>query len=382
MSEAHCRRALLVFMEPTPYILDLVKALNRQSLFRVEVLFIGENLSQPWHLELGGIDAEKLPVGFWRARSMMSRRLSTHKYAALHLCGWGHPMLVWAMFQAAWRHIPLYVESDTPYDSRAGGWKALIKQCLYPLLFRLPTLMLPGGTRQAAYLRNFGVPEKRIRIVGMTVDVERMVTMASRFRLEMDARSRRAKLGIQAGEVAFIFVGRLEEHKGIAILLEAFAILRARGMTIALIVAGDGLLRETVVQATTRDPAIHWLGRLNGEEVVQAYCAADILVLPSSFEPWGLVVNEAMACGLPTIVSDRVGSADDLVVDKTTGRIVPANSVGELVEAMAWMAADGARLEKMGRAAQLLIKDWTMDNWARNICSAWDTQSNEIARIS
>ena len=89
---------------------------------------------------------------------------------------------------------------------------------------------------------------------------------------------------------------------------------------LCLAVAGDGSLRAHVEAIAAKpDCRVTYLGRLSGDDVLRSYLAADLLVLPSLFEPWGLVINEAMACGLPVIVSDRVGCADDLVRPAETG---------------------------------------------------------------
>jgi glycosyltransferase involved in cell wall biosynthesis len=132
-------------------------------------------------------------------------------------------------------------------------------------------------------------------------------------------------------------------------------------------------MRETVAMAAQRDAAILGVGRLSGDEVYKHYAAADVLILPSSREPWGLVVNEAMAAGLPVIVSDRVGSATDLVEGRGTGIVIPHDDVAALTSAMATLAQDQLGRERMAQAAKALIAQWDMRNWAKNIVSAWQT---------
>jgi glycosyltransferase involved in cell wall biosynthesis len=134
-----------------------------------------------------------------------------------------------------------------------------------------------------------------------------------------------------AGEtLRYLFVGRLIERKGIDVLLEAFR--RVDGGELAIV--GDGPLREAVEAAASQDPRIRLLGHRDGEALADAYRDAHVLMVPSLYEPWGLVVHEGLAHGLPVIATDEVGASDDLIESGTNGYVVPAGSAGALAEAM------------------------------------------------
>jgi len=168
-------------------------------------------------------------------------------------------------------------------------------------------------------------------------------------------------------------MGRLEGYKGVEVLLSAFARAAKEENNLRLVIGGDGSLRPRVEAiAADAEHRVTYLGRLSGDDVWRAYLAADFLVLPSLFEPWGLVVNEAMACGLPVIVSDRVGCADDLVPHGETGLVIGAGHEIELASAIQQLARAEPDRCRMGLAAENLISKWTLCNEARNIISAWD----------
>jgi glycosyltransferase involved in cell wall biosynthesis len=134
-----------------------------------------------------------------------------------------------------------------------------------------------------------------------------------------------------AGEtLRYLFVGRLIERKGIDVLLEAFR--RVDGGELAIV--GDGPLREAVEAAASQDPRIRLLGHRDGEALADAYREAHVLMVASLYEPWGLVVHEGLAHGLPVIATDEVGASDDLIESGTNGYVVPAGSAGALAEAM------------------------------------------------
>lgn len=134
---------------------------------------------------------------------------------------------------------------------------------------------------------------------------------------------------------------------------------------------GDGQLRTQLEdEAASLAPGrVTWLGFRNQSEAPSVYAAADVLVLPSDKEPWGLVVNEGMNAGLPTIVSDRVGSSADLVTDDT-GFIFPAGDLDALVSAMAKVAADADLRRRLSNGAKELISQWDFSKCAEGIAQA------------
>jgi glycosyltransferase involved in cell wall biosynthesis len=367
--------ALLLFVEPTPYILGLIRCIASSSTVRTEVGFCAENLSQQWDIPISGADAFILPKGALAAVWTVSRRIFSGHYRLLHLAGWGEPAQKAALLWAWVLRIPAYLQSDTPLPARSPLWKRLLKRMVYPLMFRIPARLLPGGTLQREYLKHYGVADDRIDIAQMTVDVagiRRQCAELERF----GSRSRvRLRHRIGAEHVAFIFIGRLESHKGIADLLGAFSRLCASRSDAALLVAGDGSSRLLVEKAAATNPAIHYLGRLDERGVVEAMNAADVAVLPSTFEPWGLVVNEAMAAGLPVIASNRVGCRADLVRQDQTGLVFSAGSVDSLLDAMLYMATRPDERKRMAAQARAAIGNWTLENWARNIVKAWESET-------
>jgi glycosyltransferase involved in cell wall biosynthesis len=154
----------------------------------------------------------------------------------------------------------------------------------------------------------------------------------------------------------FLFVGQLIERKGVRELLDAFTELG----TGELWIAGDGPARELASSVAGRTDRIRMLGHLSWEELQATYAAVDVLVLPSRYEVWGLVVNEALERGLPVIVSDQVGAANDLVRPGVNGLVVDAGSSVALHEALR------------------TISTWPPDRWA----AARATSSTKTAEWS
>ncbi|HVZ51728.1 MAG TPA: glycosyltransferase family 4 protein [Pseudolabrys sp.] len=358
---------LMLFLEPAPYIVAFVAAARKVWPGRIDVLYAATQLSQDWGTRIDEGDVV-LPRSQRLALAEIKRRIASRRYALVHLAGWGHPLLWRTMLYAA-RRVPVTVQSDTPAPRGEPAWKRYIKRAVYGVLFRIPKMFTPAGTPQADYVRSFGAAPSRIRIAQLTVDVAAIQEFTAKMASRRTAV--RSSMGLADEDLAILYVGRLEPHKGIDDLIDAFTALSRQIPSAKLLIAGDGSLRERVMALAARTHAVHYLGRLAGEAVWEAYGAADMFVLPSRFEPWGLVVNEAMAAGLPVVVTDCVGCARDLVRPGVSGLIVPASAPKLLAEAMEKLCGDAALRQRMADAARQIISGWTLANQASNTLSAW-----------
>jgi glycosyltransferase involved in cell wall biosynthesis len=173
----------------------------------------------------------------------------------------------------------------------------------------------------------------------------------------------RAQWQVPEGAVCYLFCAKFEVKKQPLLLLSAFrsAVADARPGSMHLLMVGDGALRaECESYARRYSLPVNFAGFMNQSRLAEAYVAADCLVLPSdSGETWGLVVNEAMACGRPAIVSDHVGCQADLVEAGVTGEVFPVGKESELAERLCRLAADPGLLSLMGKAARQRVAAYT-----------------------
>ena len=163
----------------------------------------------------------------------------------------------------------------------------------------------------------------------------------------------RQRWGIEENCVCYLFSGKFEAKKHPLELLEAFSAAVGLRGNMHLLMVGDGPLRPTCQRlADERGLPATFTGFLNQSEISDAYVAADCLVLPSDHgETWGLVVNEAMACGRSAVVSDKVGCRQDLIIEGRTGLSFPFGRWSELADRLTELASDRCRLRRMGEAA-------------------------------
>jgi glycosyltransferase involved in cell wall biosynthesis len=247
--------------------------------------------------------------------------------------GWHFKSFLQAASAARALGIPVMVRTDSHLDAPRPVAKRVIKSIAYPLFLRRFDVFLPTGTRAAAYLRHYRVSESRIRIVPCCIDVDAFRSGARRAR---DNREQiRAELGAANNELVLLFVGKLIDLKRAGDLLDAAGVLARAGRAVRVVLVGTGPLEAKLKQQASHllIPAT-FAGFVNQSLLPKFYVAADLLVLPSQSESWGLVVNEAFACGLPAIVSDRVGCAPDMICHNVTGRVVPGNGCQGLARAI------------------------------------------------
>jgi glycosyltransferase involved in cell wall biosynthesis len=203
------------------------------------------------------------------------------------------------------------------------------------------------------------------------LDVEAFSCACEAFR--QDRAASRAAWGIEERAVVFLFAGKLEQKKRPHDFLRAFATLarERRGLPTHCLVVGDGELRGSLEpEARAISPRVTFAGFLNQGEIPRAYAVSDVLVLPSDGrETWGLVVNEAMACGLPVIISSEVGAGPDLVESRGSGLIYPMGDVGALSTALARTLDEGAR-RNMGARAQAISREFSAEVAARRVADA------------
>jgi glycosyltransferase involved in cell wall biosynthesis len=362
---------LLLQLEPTPYILPRALYVYRDESLHADLYFTYLNSSQPW-----GDDAAvgNVPVLLDPTQSLIQRmknvarlmsRILRGDYTVAHLAGWGHWVVRLAILCCNLRGVPFSVESDSPLLSDLTGWREQLKKWLYPVWMRSISYAIPGGSRQAAFFRYYKVPNEKIVISHMTVDTDKIRSTSSPARSEF-RRSR----GIPEDQVVFTFVGRLLEQKGIDTLLDAFELVHEKFPRAALAIVGDGPERAIVDKAAARFPGRIWVaGREGSAGVISWLRASDVFVLPSRDEHWGLVVNEAMTCGLPVIVSDVCGCVEDLVFPGRNGFTFPVNNADELAKALLQLVDDDQRA-MMGRQSQAIIEPWTIERQAETIRAA------------
>jgi glycosyltransferase involved in cell wall biosynthesis len=173
-------------------------------------------------------------------------------------------------------------------------------------------------------------------------------------------------------EPVLLFVARLIGVKRCDLLIRAAGLLRDRGVSARVVVAGDGVERDALADLVTELglTGVTFLGNVGTDDLPALYGGADVFVLPSDHEPWGAVVSEAMACGLPIVVSDRVASGVDLVADDDNGAVFAHGDAEGLAGVLERLLSDRARLRRMGARSSEKIESFSHARCAEAFVSA------------
>lgn len=212
------------------------------------------------------------------------------------------------------------IDSDTALNIPHNPLKRSLKACYLNFIFRNRHIYgLAGGSKGHKELfRHYGMTENRIFLMPMMVDNEKFEFTASHC----------------TDPFIFLYVGRLIEVKNLPVLFEAFAEAFGGRSGVELRIVGAGALEASFKERYKGIRNICFVGSKYGAQLQSEYHSASAFILPSEYEPWGLVVNEAMSAGLPVIVSDRVGAAEDLVAGHDTGFVFKYDDKADLIAKM------------------------------------------------
>lgn len=286
--------------------------------------------------------------------------IAQEKFAAFIVHGWASKSF-WQAILACWRtRTPVLVRGDSQLPAtRTGGLRAL-KFPFYRWFIPRFDGYLVVGARAREYLRYYGARAERMFFSPHAVDNE---FFARRAEAARPAREElRRSWGLPSDAVVYLFAGKCVARKHLDDFARAIATASREQSRVWGLVVGDGPLRAPLeAQARQQGWPLRFAGFLNQTEIPTAYAVSDALVLPSdATETWGLVVNEAMASGLPAFVSDQVGCAPDLILPEQTGHVFPCGDVDALADLLRWYADTPARLATLGEHARRRMQRYSL----------------------
>lgn len=366
---------------PTPYRWPVFSAISKREDLDVDIFFCSRTeADREWEFDFHPCDKTRfLPV---RTASITGRR--TIHYHVNHTVfgelGRGRYDVVvfpgYAMFAShageLWCRVhrtPYVVFSETTELDERKLFARALKRAVLPVLVGGASAWLATGSLSSRYLQSYGAVEERVFRFPNTPDPVALGREADSSRETREAV--RARYGGGTDPVV-LFVGRLLPVKRCDLLLDAVVTLKARGVEPEVWIAGDGADRwELVERARVAGlTKIRFLGNLPFSELVPLYAAADLFVLPSDHEPWGAVVCEAAACGLPLVLSDRVGAAPDVLDTGENGALFPHGDRVALADALERLLSEPAGLRKMGDRSRVKMMQHTHERSVDNFVAA------------
>ncbi|MFZ0805690.1 MAG: glycosyltransferase family 4 protein [Candidatus Sulfotelmatobacter sp.] len=372
------RRLVILTEIISPYRIPLFNALAAHPRVDLQVIFLAEtdpNLRQ-WRIYKEEIQFPYQVLPSWRRRIAGYHLLlnaglgKALTFAAPHalLCGGYNYLASWrALLWASTRSIPFLLWSESNLQDLRRG-RAAVEFLKDRFLQRCTSFVVPGNSARE-YLRARKIKDECIFTAPNAVDNSLFAAAAARAR--SDAMQLRRELELP--DRYFLFAGRLVPEKGVFDLLSAYAKLDdSLRRQVGLVFVGDGPSRRAIEdQAASISPGwIKCAGFAQRESLATYYALAEMLILPTYTDTWGLVVNEAMACGLPVILSRAAGCASDLVSDHGNGLLIPSGDRAGLASAMTKLAQQPVLSKTMGARSLERIAQYSPEAWAEGITQA------------
>ncbi len=382
----------VIFSISTPYVRARVSAAAKLWRKRgdelVGIELAEAELSYPWVKPLQESPYERICLFPNMAIEYLSKRQIKRKLTqtleeispdSLAICGYGfygRAALRWARR----RGKVAVLMSESKYDDFP---RSRVKEWAKSQLARQFDAALVGGKPQADYVGHLGMPQEQVFVGYDVVDNEYFELRAKRTRGETAQLRRKLNLP----EYYFLVIARfVERKKNIPGLLQAYKLYRSRAESPwDLVICGSGPLQAEIFQLIAElglTGAVHLPGFKQIDELPGYYGLASCFVLPSLTDQWGLVVNEAMASGLPVLVSKKCGCARDLVQGGVNGFTLDPYDVYGMAHLMARMSSAEIDLRAMGEASQRIIEPWSPELFAENLWKAVEAGRQRAASRS
>jgi glycosyltransferase involved in cell wall biosynthesis len=365
------RRMAIVVSHPIQYYAPLYQRLARRDDLTIKVFFT-------WHAGQGAVDdpgfgreteteAEFLDGYAYELVPNVAPDPGTHHFFGLinpklvrtilawrpdivHVTGWASPSQLWAMRAFRDSRIKTLFRGDSHLlDQAPSKLHRFAKRRLLRTIYAWPSAFLYVGSANRAYYECFGVEAERLFPCIHSIDVDRFANDCDLY--ERAASAWRRELNIAPDQCVALFAGKFEPRKCPVELMRSVLELDAPSMV--LVMVGGGELEAEIGSIAKAHPRrIRVLPYQSQKRMPLVYRLGDLCVLPSKFgETWGLAVNEALACGRPVLVSDRVGAAADLV-DDSCGAVFSWSQASALKQALCKLTSDRPRLSRMRPAAK------------------------------
>lgn len=324
--------------------------------------FLKNIASKPTANEYGGLDT---PV--------IKEIIEKEKFDAVIVNGW-HYKSAWQAIRACWRtKTPVMARGDSHLRTPRGPLKRILKWPSYRWFIPKFDACLAVGKWSREYYLHYGARPERIFLVPHVINEAFFISESVSLN---GARSGlRERWELRQDSVVFLFSAKFIDKKRPLDFVKAIELAARKGINVMGLMVGDGPLRagcESYVRE--KNIPVRFTGFLNQSQIVDSYLAADALVLPSDGgETWGLVVNEAMACGRPCFVSDHVGSGPDMIVPGETGDIFPLAQVDALADMLASYSSRPVHLNEMGRLAQQRARKYSVGAAVDGVLRAVET---------
>lgn len=298
----------------------------------------------------------KIPSGKLERAKFLWKDIFSADYDAVIINGYRHNDFLLNLFIDKIKRIPLVLRGDSVRVYRRKGIKQAVKSLMLRILYLFPDAFLAVGSLSRQALIHYGVPKDHIFLFPYAIDNDQFHQKSC---LTSQQRSEaRQGMGIPETSVVFIAVTKFVPREGPMDLLQAFHHLDPKAPNAMLLLVGDGPQREEVKEYLRQNNLknVFWVGYQPYSQLPRLYGISDAFIHPAHEECWGVSVNEAMACGLPIILSHQVGSGADLL--DGNGLVYQSGNFKELSDCIMTLTEEEKLRLRMGKRSLEIIERW------------------------
>jgi len=361
----------------SPYVIPRFNKVAEAEVFDFDVFFMAETESN----RLWKVYKEKIKFNYIKLKGFhffLGRQRPIHlnfgitshllkmKYDLLVIGPYYQPAALQALFLSKLLKTKTMLWIDgSIYYKKQENW--LLKK-LKRLIIRNYSSFIVSGKAAFNYIEDLGGDSQRIFVAPFPAEHDYFHKEFLRLR----PYKQEIKTKKNYPPIVILYSGRFIPIKGVLILLQAYAKLQRQIKDIGLVLLGNGPEREKYESycQTNRIDNIYFEGFVQKDGLPEFYTAADIFVLPSLSDSWGLVINEAMAFGLPVISTDAAGATYDLVKDGVNGFVISAGDADSLYAALKRLCEEPKLRIKMGQESLKIIENYTPEKWAKAFINA------------
>jgi glycosyltransferase involved in cell wall biosynthesis len=361
----------------SPYRIPVFNEITQRLGERFQVIFFGETEKRrQWKICKEDIkfSYEVLPFILFQKKDSaphffnpaLLHKLIKYSADIIIIGGYHHPSSLLAILYAKlYRRKIIFWSETNLYNCRR---RYFIREIYKRWFIRNCTGYIVPGRAAFAYLVSQGAEAKKIWIAPNAVDNDYFSQAASKY-LEKRREFRHSR---SYPEKLILYVGRLIEEKGVSDLLKAFRIFSQGRSDAGLMLIGDGKEKNRYAEfcKINNIKNVFFEGFIQQDALPAYYAACDVFVFPSKYDPWGLVLNEAMACKLPVISSDGAGAAYDLISNGQNGFVFKRGDSGQLADYFKDILDDEQKRINMGQKSFEIIQNYSPEKCAQGFIRA------------
>ena len=369
------KRLAIVTTHPIQYYAPVFATLAQQDGLEIKVFYTWKKEAAKFDRDFGKDVEWDIPLldgyencfvandnagrGFWDVKNPgLLKEIKAWNASAVLVFGWNYLSHLKTMFHFKNR-IPVLFRGDSTLLDETGGVKKWLRRIFLKFIYSRIDHALYVGKANKAYFLKHGLKNEQLVFAPHAVDNKRFGTITEA--QEFFIKNARNAFCIDTNDITIVYCGKLLPKKNP--LLLAGAVKQLNHPNLHVIFVGDGMLEQQLKNEIAGYGNMHWLPFQNQSLMPAIYRLGEIFCLPSSGpgETWGLAVNEAMACSMAVLVSDKVGCAADLVQDEMNGYIFRSNDITDTKEKINKLINNKDSLAEMGLASADIISQWNFD---------------------